>query len=184
MNKKLFLGIGIAVLCIASVLALGYQLVTTKQSVEVLEGIEMQYWNGAGWTNIPTSTGTEQILPTVTLKPGECGVTYYQVRNIANGGIINLNYLMVQVPSVETTVECHPTMREGIIFSFEEELDAPYIENSLDIQLFGDSIWKTIGIRQCLDGASTLETKEIIGTASRSNGLNVYRRDCNPIVGK
>ena len=163
----------VSVLCIGSVFAYSaWTLLTTTQEINVVEGVEMQYWDGAAWVNVPLNTGTVQILPASTLKPGESQVTYIQVSDTANpvSRPLNLNMGFSFEDYVATTVECHPTMMDGQTYT--------YVGNSLDMLLMPDSTWRTIGIKQTMDGASSLETQTIEGSAARSNALDRYMDRC------
>jgi hypothetical protein len=177
---KLLLAVVImSVLCVTSVLAYAaWTLVTTTQTVEVIEGVEMRYWDGDSWENIEMNGDDSVTLPTLTLNPGECGTTVYQIRNIADGGVLNVNYLMSQEDYMDTSVSCNTDSMDGLIFNFEEPLLPDHVDNSLDMQLSGDSTWKSFKIYQCLDGASSIDSKSIEGTLSRSNSLDRYIRGC------
>lgn len=172
MNKKLFLGIGIAVLCIATALAYNaWTLLNTTQEINVVEGVEMQYWNGVNWVDVPMNSGTVQLLPEITLKPGEATSTPIRMRNTAQyGNALNLNFQFSFEDYVTTHIECNVDNRDGAVFS--------YVGNSMDMLLNANSGWKTVDIIQELDGSASLTVQIVEGNVSRSNALNDYAVTC------
>ena len=174
MNKKLFLGIGIAVLCIASVLAIGYTLVTTSQTIQVVEGIEMTYKAVDGWKDVDIEDDGTVVLPIQTLKPGQCIATQYAIKNTAPNGALNVNYQFTFDPYTTTNMGCDGTNRNGLKYYTGES-------RAIDFKLNGDNTWKYFALQNCLDGAATMDVKVITGTLSRENAYadTHYTLDCD-----
>ena len=162
----------VSVLCIGSVFAYSaWTLLTTTQEINVVEGVEMQYWDGSAWVNVPLNTGTVQLLPEMTLKPGETAKTPIRVRNTAlYGNALNFNFQFSYEEFVTTHIECNTNNLDGASFS--------YTGNSMDLLLNANAGWKTVDIIQNLDGSSSLAIQIIEGTASRSNALATYATTC------
>lgn len=170
-NRFKYLMLAVAICMVVSAFAYSaWVLLSTEQIINVQEGIEMSYWDGAAWQPIELNTNGTISLPNTTLKPGESQTTFIKVRNLATSGTLNLNYNIAFADYVVTDVQCNGASSTGVEYT--------YIGNVLDLKVPSGGTDQIIGIRNTLDGAAPLTDIGIDAEASRSNGLSTYVEVC------
>lgn len=171
--KKIYM-VGIIAIClIASAFAAveGWKLLTATSTFNVVEGVEVQYYEASTgqWISLPTDNLVNIQFGTTSIKAGETDTFYLRAKNTAASGILGLTVKLGSAPYLSHTVVCHA---DSVGTKYE------MVGNDVFVELPSDGSYKMLGFTTTAEGTTPTGQITFENYVTRQNAEPAYDNEC------